>query len=151
MKMNGSQIVVHALEQIGVKYTFGIPGTHTTELYDAIERSGTIKPILVAHEGGGAFMADAISRVTNTIRCMTIVPASGLTHALSGIGEAYLDGIPMLVISGGVRRDTGKHYQLHQMDIQAIAKSVTKEQYLIDSHDTIIDTIYKAYQTAISG
>lgn len=151
MKMNGSQIVVHALEQIGVKYTFGIPGTHTTELYDAIERSGTIKPILVAHEGGGAFMADAISRVTNTIGCMTIVPASGLTHALSGIGEAYLDGIPMLVISGGVRRDTGKHYQLHQMDIQAIAKSVTKEQYLIDSHDTIIDTIYKAYQTAISG
>ncbi|MFV0531377.1 MAG: thiamine pyrophosphate-binding protein [Flavobacteriales bacterium] len=151
MKKNGSQIATYALEQIGVKYTFGIPGTHTTELYDAIEKSDKITPILVAHEGGASFMADAISRTTDSIGCLTIVPAAGLTHALSGIGEAYLDGIPMLIISGGVRRDSGKHYQLHQIDMKPIAQGVTKAQYLIESHETIADTIYEAYQTAISG
>lgn len=151
MKKNGAQIATHALEQIGVKYTFGIPGTHTTEIYDAIEKSGKIKPVLVAHEGGASFMADAISRTTDSIGCLTIVPAAGLTHALSGIGEAYLDGIPMLVIAGGIRRDSGKHYQLHQLDMKPIAQGVTKAQYLIESHETIASTIYEAYQTAISG
>ncbi len=151
MRLNGAQIAVHALEQIGVKYTFGIPGTHTTELYDALAASKQIEPILVAHEGGGSFMADAISRTTDSIGCLTVVPAAGLTHALSGIGEAYLDGIPMLVIAGGIRRDTGKHYQLHQIDMLPIAKGVTKEQFLIKSHDEIASTIYTAYQIAISG
>ncbi|MEZ4880389.1 MAG: thiamine pyrophosphate-binding protein, partial [Chitinophagales bacterium] len=122
MKKNGAQIATYALEQIGVQFTFGIPGTHTTEIYDAIEKSGKIKPILVAHEGGASFMADAISRTTNAIGCLTIVPAAGLTHALSGIGEAYLDGIPMVVIAGGIRRDSGKYYQLHQLDMQPIAQ-----------------------------
>lgn len=150
MRLNGAQIAVHALEQIGVKYTFGIPGTHTTELYDALAASKKIEPILVTHEGGGAFMADAISRTTDSIGCLTIVPAAGLTHALSGIGEAYLDGIPMLIIAGGIRRDSGKHYQLHQIDMMPIAKGVTKAQYLIKSHHEIASTIYKAYQTAIS-
>ncbi len=151
MRMNGSQIAVFALEQIGVKYTFGIPGTHTTELYDAIEKSGKIKPILVTHEGGASFMADAISRTTDSIGCITVVPAAGLTHALSGIGEAYLDGIPMLVIAGGIRRDSGKHYQLHHIDMKPIAQGVTKAQYLIESHDQIAPIIYEAYQTAMSG
>ncbi|MCB9033569.1 MAG: thiamine pyrophosphate-binding protein [Chitinophagales bacterium] len=151
MKKNGAQIATYALEQIGVQFTFGIPGTHTTEIYDAIEKSGKIKPILVAHEGGASFMADAISRTTNAIGCLTIVPAAGLTHALSGIGEAYLDGIPMVVIAGGIRRDSGKYYQLHQLDMQPIAQGVTKAQLLIKSHADIIPTIYEAYQIAISG
>lgn len=151
MKKNGAQIATYALEQIGVKYTFGIPGTHTTEIYDAIEKSGKIKPVLVTHEGGASFMADAISRTTNSIGCLTIVPAAGLTHALSGIGEAYLDGIPMLVIAGGIRRDSGRHYQLHQLEMKPIAQGVTKAQYIIESHETIASTIYEAYQTAVSG
>lgn len=151
MRMNGAQIAAFALEQIGVKYTFGIPGTHTTELYDAMEKSGKLKPILVAHEGGGSFMADAISRTTDSIGCLTVVPAAGLTHALSGIGEAYLAGVPMLVIAGGIRRDTGKHYQLHHIDMKPIAQGVTKAQYLIESHDQIAPIIYEAYQTAMCG
>ncbi|MCP4437971.1 MAG: thiamine pyrophosphate-binding protein [Aureispira sp.] len=151
MKKIGAELVVFALEQIGVKYTFGIPGTHTTEIYDAVNRSEKIEPILVTHEAGASFMADAISRTTDSIGCITIVPAAGLTHAMSGIGEAFLDGIPMLVISGGTRTDSGRHYQLHQLDLIPLAKNITKAQFLINDHKDIISTIYKAYEIATSG
>ena len=151
MKKTGAQLAVHALEQIGVKFTYGIPGTHTTELYDEINKSEQITPVLVTHEGGGSFMADATSRVSSSIGTLTIVPAAGLTHAMSGIGEAYLDGIPMLIIAGGVRTDSGKSYQLHHFDQVALAKPITKAQFAIEKHEDIIPAIYQAYEIATSG
>ena len=151
MKRTGAQLAVFALEQVGVKYTFGIPGTHTTELYDALDLSEQITPILVNHEGSGAFMAEALSRTSDSIGTLAIVPAAGLTHAMSGIGEAFLDGIPMLVIAGGTRTDTGRHYQLHQFDQVELAKNITKAQFGIKSHNEIIPAIYEAYEIATSG
>lgn len=151
MKKIGAELAIYALEQIGVKYTYGIPGTHNTELYDQLNTSTQITPILVTHEGGGAFMGDATSRTSAHIGTLMIVPASGLTHAMSGIGEAFLDGIAMLVISGGVRRDLAQHYKLHDIDQIAMTKPITKAQFLITSHQDIIPTIYKAYDIAISG
>ena len=151
MKKTGAQLAVFALEQLGVQFTFGIPGTHTTELYDEMNKSEQITPILVTHEVGGAFMADAISRTSQSIGVITIVPAAGLTHAMSGIGEAFLDGIPMLVISGGTHRTSGKSYQLHQFDQLTLAKSITKAQFLIEKQEDVISTIYKAYEIATSG
>ncbi len=151
MRKTGAELAVFAFEQIGVKYTFGIPGTHTTELYDEMNKSNQIKPILVTHEGGGAFMADAISRTSDSIGVLTIVPAAGLTHAMSGIGEAFLDGIPMLILAGGTHKTSGKSYQLHEFDQMALAKNITKAQFLIEKNDDVISTIYKAYDIAISG
>jgi acetolactate synthase-1/2/3 large subunit len=120
MKKTGAWLVRFALEQLGVRYTFGIPGVHTTEIYDELNKSESIQPVLVTHEGGGAFMADAISRTSDQIGTLLIVPAAGVTHAASGIGEAFLDGIPMLVISGGIHTESGKSYQLHDMDQHAL-------------------------------
>lgn len=151
MKKTGAYLARFALEQVGVRYTFGIPGVHNTELYDELNKSDTITPVLVTHEGGGAFMAEAISRTGSSIGCLVIVPAAGTTHALSGIGEAYLDGIPLLVISGGIRRDTGREFQLHQLDQQKLVAGVTKGAYLIEKHDRIVPTIYEAYDLARSG
>ena len=103
MKKTAAQLAVHALEQLGITHTFGIPGVHNTELYDALAQSRQITPLLVTHEGGGAFMADAFSRLNwggigadgaaRAIGTLAIVPAAGLTHAASGIGEAYLAGV----------------------------------------------------------
>ena len=151
MKKTGAQLAVFALEQLGIKFTYGIPGTHTTEFYDELNKSETITPVLVTHEGGGAFMADATSRTSDGTGTLVIVPAAGLTHAMSGIGEAFLDGIPMLVIAGGVRTDTGRHYQLHHFDQMALAKPITKAQFAIEKHEDIIPTLYKAYNIANSG
>ena len=151
MKRTGAWLVVRALEQIGVQFTFGIPGVHNTEIYDQLNTSDTITPILVTHEQCAAFAADAVSRTTDSIGCLVIVPAAGLTHAMSGIGEAYLDGIPLLVISGGVRRDSGRHYQLHQVDQQELARGVTKACWLVREHAEIVPAIYEAFETATSG
>ncbi|KPA11910.1 acetolactate synthase large subunit [Candidatus Magnetomorum sp. HK-1] len=151
MKKSGAELALFALEQIGVKYTFGIPGVHNTELYDALNSSSQITPILVTHEGGAAFMADAVSRTSGSIGTLVVVPAAGITHAMSGIGEAFLDGIPMLVITGGVRRDSGKSYQLHQVDHKKLLSGVVKKVFLTQHHRDIIPSLYEAYEMATSG
>ena len=151
MKKTGAWLARYALEQIGIKRTFGIPGVHNTELYDELKSSEIIEPILVAHEGGAAFMADAVSRTSDELGCLLIVPAAGVTHASSGIGEAYLDGIPMLVIAGGIRSDSEYGYQLHEIDQHQMLKSMTKATFLIENHRQILETFYKAYEIATSG
>lgn len=151
MRKTAAWLVRHALEQIGVRYTFGIPGVHNIELYDELAASDSIQPLLVSHEGGAAFMADAVSRVSDSIGVLAVVPAAGLTHAMSGIGEAFLDGIPMLVISGGVRNDLQQGYQLHDIDQQALMRPLTKAVYKIESYDEVVPTVYRAYLKAIEG
>lgn len=152
MKKTAAWLAVHALEQLGVRHTLGIPGVHNTELYDELNNSAAITPVLVTHEGGGAFMADAISRVSDTgIGTLVIVPAAGFTHAASGIGEAFLDGIPMLVLTGGTRTDTGRRYQLHAIDQLALAAPLTKAAFRIERHADVVPTIFEAYRIATGG
>lgn len=151
MKYTAARLVRHALESIGVEYTFGIPGVHNIELYDELRSSDQILPVLVTHEAGAAFMADAIGRIGDSIGVLAIVPAAGITHAMSGVGEAYLDGVPMLIISGGIRTDMEQRFQLHDVDQQAIMKPLTKATYRIDRYEDAIPAIYEAYHKATSG
>ena len=151
MKRTGAWLTVYALEQIGARFTFGIPGVHTTELYDALNSSNRITQVLVTHEGGASFMADAVGRLSDSIGVLTVVPAAGLTHAASGIGEAFLDGVPMLVLSGGPRTDTGHRYQLHQMDTHKFMSGLTKATFKVTSHEEVVPTLFRAYEIATSG
>ncbi len=151
MRKTAAWLVRHALEQIGVRYTFGIPGVHNIELYDELNESESIQPLLVTHEVGAAFMADAVSRTSDSIGVLVVVPAAGLTHAMSGVGEAFLDGIPMLVISGGVRTDLTQGFQLHELDQQALMRPLTKATYRIESYDEVVPTVYRAYRKATEG
>lgn len=151
MKKTGAWLVRYALEQVGIKHTFGIPGVHNTEIYDELNKSTLIQPVLVTHEGGAAFMADAISRTSDQTGTLLIVPAAGVTHAASGIGEAFLDGIPMLVICGGIRTDIDKTYQLHEMDQHALLAPITKKTYKIETHEQIVPSIYEAFRIANNG
>ncbi|HEX9107993.1 MAG TPA: thiamine pyrophosphate-binding protein, partial [Longimicrobiales bacterium] len=96
--MTGGEIVVCALQDEAVAYTFGIPGTHNIELYDALAEATSVRPILVTDEQSASFMADGVWRASGRLACVNIVPGAGLTHALSGIAEAYLDCVPMLVL-----------------------------------------------------
>lgn len=151
MKKTAAWLAVRALEQIGVRHTFGIPGVHNTELYDELNSSEQITPVLVTHEGGGAFMADAVSRCGGGIGTLVIVPAAGFTHAASGVGEALLDGIPLLILSGGIRQDMGKRYQLHELDQLELVKPLTKAAFRISRHEDVVPTIHEAYRIATSG
>ncbi len=148
MKMSGSDIVVRALEDEGISFTFGIPGTHNIELYDSLARSTKVRPVLVTDEQSASFMADGVARASGMLAVVNVVPGAGLTHALSGIAEAYLDGIPMLVLACGIRRDTGKAYQLHDVDQLAIARPVTKAQFLAAEADELYRVVRRACRIA---
>lgn len=151
MRRTGAWLTVYALEQIGARFTFGIPGVHTTELYDALNNSNRITQVLVTHEGGASFMADAVGRLSDSVGVLTVVPAAGLTHAASGIGEAFLDGVPMLVLSGGPRNDTGHRYQLHQMDTHKFMSGLTKATFRVNSHEDVVPVLFEAYRIATTG
>ena len=151
MKRTGAWIAVRALEALGIKFTFGIPGVHNTELYDELNSSGLITPVLVTHEGGASFMADGVSRTSDSTGTLVIVPAAGATHAASGIGEAFLDGVPMLIICGGIRTDLDKRYQLHELDQHAFLKPLTKATFHVTSHAEIVPALFKAWEIANSG
>lgn len=151
MNRNGAWIAVRALEALGVRYTFGIPGVHNTEIYDELNSSPQITPVLVTHEGGASFMADGVSRTSDQTGTLVIVPAAGATHAASGIGEAFLDGIPMLVICGGIRTDLDKKYQLHEIDQHAFLKALTKASFLVRTHEEIAPTLFEAWRIAHTG
>ncbi len=151
MKKTAAWLVKYALEQLKVSHTFGIPGVHNTEIYDELDKSESIEPVLVTHEGYGAFMADAVSRSSNSIGTLVIVPAAGATHAASGIAEASLDGIPMLVITGGVRADSQFAYQLHDMDQHAMMKPITKKTYKVTCHEEVVSTLFDAFNVANEG
>lgn len=148
----GAWLARYALEQLPISHTFGIPGVHTTELYDELSQSEKITPVLPTHECCGAFAADAISRTSgNQIGCLVIVPAAGVTHAMSGIGESYLDGIPMLVITGGPRTDLKFGFQLHGIDQQRLVDGIVKRSWKVTEHRDIIPFIFEAYRTAVSA
>lgn len=151
MKKTAADLVRHALEQLGVRHTFGIPGVHNTETYDALAGSAVVTPIRVTHEGNAAFMADAVSRTNDHVGALLIVPAAGTALAMAGIGEAYLDGIPMLVISGGTHGGHGFRYQLHELDQIEWVKPVTKGAWRVTRHRDVVPTLYEAWRTATRG
>ncbi|MBK9064865.1 MAG: thiamine pyrophosphate-binding protein [Acidobacteria bacterium] len=151
MKRTGAELVVKALEDEGVVLAFGIPGTHNIELWDALASSDTIRSVLVTDEQSASFMADAAWRASGVMACVNVVPGAGLTHAMSGIAEAFLDCVPMLVLGCGIRRDTGKAYQLHDVDQLALARPVTKAQMLPSRGADLYEVVRRACGIARSG
>ncbi len=150
-RRTGASLVVRALEDEQIELAFGIPGTHNIELYDVLGSSDTVRPILVTDEQSASFMADGAWRASGRMACVNVVPGAGLTHAMSGIAEAYLDNVPLLVLGCGIRRDLGKAYQLHDVDQAAMVSAVTKGVFRPMSGDEIYPTIREACRLARSG
>jgi acetolactate synthase I/II/III large subunit len=150
-RLTGGAIVVRALEDEGIPFTFGIPGTHNIELYDALAESTRVRPVLVTDEQSAGFMADGVWRASGKLGCANLVPGAGLTHALSGIAEAFMDNVPMLVLGCGIRRDTSHAFQLHDVDQTAIIAPVTKAQYRPRDGHELYAMIRMACHVARSG
>jgi acetolactate synthase-1/2/3 large subunit len=151
VKLTGGAIVVRALEDEGISLTFGIPGTHNIELYDALAESQAVRPVLVTDEQSASFMADGYWRASGRLACVNVVPGAGLTHALSGIAEAFMDNIPMLVLGCGIRQDIPKAYQLHDIDQLAVARPVTKAAFRIERGADLYPEIRRACALARAG
>jgi acetolactate synthase I/II/III large subunit len=149
--MTGAQLVLRALEDEGIRLAFGIPGTHNIELYDVLAESEKVRAVLVTDEQSASFMADAAWRASGVMACVNVVPGAGLTHAMSGIAEAFMDCVPLLVLGCGIRVDSGMAYQLHDVDQQAIAAPVTKGTFRPKTGEEIYPTIRKACALAREG
>jgi len=148
--LTGSQLVVRALEDEGITHAMGIPGTHNIELYDALG-SSRVRPILVTDEQSAGFMADGYWRASGRMACANLVPGAGFTHALSGVAEAWLDNVPMLVLGCGIRRDVRMAYQLHDIDQLAMAAPVTKGTFRPMTGEELYPTIRRASALARAG
>lgn len=151
MKIRGSKLVVEALVDEGVRFAFGIPGTHNIELYDSIEDAPELTPVLVTHEQSASFMADGMARTSDQIGLVNVVPGAGVSHSLSGVAEAFMDNVPLVVLAGGIRIDTGHAYQLHAIDQMAVLEPVTKATFRIRRPEDIYPTIRRAFQIARRG
>ncbi len=143
--------MVKALEDEGVRFTFGIPGTHNIELYDSLDRSERITPVLVTDEQSASFMADAVSRTSDSVGVVNVVPGAGVTHCLSGVAEAFMDNVPLVILTCGIRRDTGRAYQLHDIDQLSLLKPITKATLRPNRPEEIYPTIRRAFSLARSG
>ena len=150
-KRSGAELVVRALEAEGIALAFGIPGTHNIELWDALASSDSVRSVLVTDEQSASFMADAAWRASGRMACANVVPGAGLTHAMSGVAEAFLDCVPMLVLGCGIRRDTGMAFQLHDVDQLALARPVTKAQIRPARGEELYDAVRGACRIARSG
>ncbi len=146
-----ADVVARALAAEGARWAFGIPGTHNLELFDALASSATVEPFLVNHELHAAFMADGVSRTSPHVGVVLVVPGAGVTHALSGVAEAFLDNVPMVVLATGVRRDTGRAYQLHDIDQESLLRPITKAVLIPEGPAEIYTLVRRAFALARRG
>jgi len=151
MKSRTAKEIARALVDEGVRYTFGIPGTHNIELYDALSQENGIETVLVTSEVAGAFLADGFSRSSDEVGVINVVPGAGVTYSMSGIAEAWMDNVPMVVLASGIRSDTGAAYQLHAIDQLAALRPITKEAVRVERADDLYPTIRRAFARARSG
>ncbi len=150
-KMTGAQAVAAALQCLGVRCLFGIPGAQTNELWDALKARG-VAYLLVAHEASASVMADAAARVTGEVGVFSVVPGPGLTNALTGIGEALFDSIPVVgIITDIDRRPQAPIGQVHGLANAAIVQPVVKSLLAVRHQAEIPGAIFQAFRLAQAG
>lgn len=150
-KISGSKAIVKCLKDQGVKTIFGYPGGAVIELYDALMDSPDIEHVLVRHEQGAVHAADGFSRVTGEVGVALLTSGPGATNGVTGIATAYLDSIPMVVLTGQVPRALIGNDAFQEVDIVGITRPCTKHNYLVNKPEDLIPTLREAFHIAKSG
>ncbi len=156
MKITTAGLLLRYLEGEGVEYIFGVPGTALVPLYDAINKQDAIKPILSKHEEGAAFMADRYARVSGKIGVCYSTSGPGTTNLVTGVANAYMDNIPLLVITGQVPtsihgKGTFQDSTKAGVDSVAMFDPITKYSEMIMSRYKMPETVREAFRIAFSG
>ncbi len=150
---NGADILVQGLVGWGVRHLFGMPGSHSTTIYDALARSGSIRTILTRNEHAGAFAADGSARVTGKPGVICTTAGPGATNALTGVAECWADSVPILLLAGQVNsdaldRECGNY---HEIDLEGIFRPVTAWCGTVRRVDRIPSHLGQAYQAMTRG
>ena len=151
MMLNGAQILTNSLIEEGVEYIFGYPGGAVLHIYDALEDQDKMTHILVRHEQGAAHAADGYARASGKPGVVLVTSGPGITNAVTGIATAYMDSIPMVVISGQVPSPLIGNDAFQEVDAVGITRSCVKHNFLIKDISNIAITIKKAFHIATTG
>ncbi len=151
MQLTGADIVVKSLKEEGVEYVFGYPGGAALHIYDAFHRQDDVEHILVRHEQGATHAADGYARSTGEPGVVLVTSGPGITNAVTGIATAYMDSIPMVVLSGQVMKPLIGYDAFQEIDAVGISRPCVKHNFLIQHVDEIATTIKKAFHIATTG
>src|SRR5690606_17000593 len=151
MELNGADIVVRCLAEEGVDHVFGYPGGAVLYIYDAIYKQDNFKHILVRHEQAAVHAADAYSRSSNKIGVALVTSGPGLTNAVTGIATAYMDSIPMVIISGQVPSHAIGEDAFQECDTVGITRPCVKHNFLVRDVKDLAETMRRAFSIAKTG
>ena len=149
--LSGGEIVVRALKDAGVKYLWGYPGGAALHIYDALFQQSDVQHILVRHEQAATHAADGHARSTGEVGAVLVTSGPGATNAITGIATAYMDSIPMVVISGQVPLEKIGDDAFQETDMVGISRPIVKHSFLVKDATEIAATIAKAFFIAGSG
>ncbi len=149
--ITGAEIVVRCLAEEGVKHVFGYPGGAVLYIYDAIFKQDKFQHVLVRHEQAAIHAADAYSRSSNTVGVALVTSGPGVTNAVTGLSTAYMDSIPMVVISGQVPSHAIGQDAFQECDTVGITRPVVKHNFLVKDVRELASTIKKAFFIARTG
>ncbi|WP_395345592.1 acetolactate synthase 3 large subunit [Ningiella sp. W23] len=149
--MSGAAMVVEALKDVGVTHLFGYPGGAVLDIYDALFAQDSIKHVLVRHEQGASHMADGYARATGKTGTVLVTSGPGATNTLTGIATAYMDSIPMVVLSGQVPSMHIGEDAFQETDMVGCSRPVVKHSFLVKRAVDIPKAIAQAYYIANTG
>ena len=151
MELTGADIVIQSLKAEGVEYVFGYPGGAVLHIYDAFYKQDDVKHILVRHEQGATHAADGYARSTGKPGVVLVTSGPGATNAVTGIATAYMDSIPMIVITGQVPKSLIGNDAFQEVDSVGITRPIVKHNFLIKDVKDIASTFKKAFYVATTG
>ena len=151
MEMTGAEITIRCLQEEGVEYLFGYPGGAVLHIYDALFQQDKVKHILVRHEQAAVHAADGYARSSDKVGVALVTSGPGLTNAVTGIATAYMDSIPMVVISGQVPTFAIGEDAFQEVDAVGITRPCVKHNFLVKDVKDIASTLKKAFYLAKSG
>ncbi|MCP4287674.1 MAG: acetolactate synthase 3 large subunit, partial [Gammaproteobacteria bacterium] len=151
MELSGAEIVIQCLKEEGVEYMFGYPGGAVLHIYDALFQQNDVKHILVRHEQGATHAADGFARSTGKPGVALVTSGPGATNAVTGIATAFMDSIPMVVLTGQVPSPFIGSDAFQEVDTVGITRPCVKHNFLVKDIRDIASTFRKAFYLATSG
>jgi acetolactate synthase-1/2/3 large subunit len=150
-ELNGAEIVIRCLQEEGVEVVFGYPGGAVLFIYDELFKQDKVKHVLVRHEQGAAHAADGYSRASNRIGVCLVTSGPGITNAVTGIATAYMDSIPMVILSGQVPTNYIGQDAFQECDAVGITRPCVKHNFLVRNVADLAPTFKKAFHIARTG
>lgn len=149
--LSGADMLIRSLEDEGVELIFGYPGGSVLHIYDALYRHKTIEHFLVRHEQAAAHMADGYARVTGKVGVVLATSGPGATNTVTGIATAYMDSIPMVILSGQVPSHLVGEDAFQETDMLGVSRPIVKHSFSVRLADQIPEIIKKAFYIASTG